>query len=78
MGADTNLTTSSAIRQAELLKTSNSNNSTLSEKDIEANQKDNLCANIYAHFEDFKVHAKPESLKLKSCRVSKSLLIKEN
>lgn len=37
-----------------------------------------MYASIYAYLEDFKVHAKPKSIKLKDCKVSKGLLIREN
>ena len=45
---------------------------------MSANQKDNLYINIRAHLEDLITHAKPKGIKLKGCKVSKSLLMKEN
>ena len=53
-------------------------NSILLKQVINANQKDNLFTNICAYLKDPTMHAKSEDVKLKGCRVSKDLLIKEN
>lgn len=45
---------------------------------MSANQKDNLYINIHAHLENFITYAKPKGIKLKGCKVNKSLLMKEN
>lgn len=76
-----NLVTFSTIRQWELHKAENlkiSESATLSEKVNMANQRDDSYISIRAHLEDPTKYTKPESVKLKSCRVSKGLLIKEN
>ena len=57
---------------------SNEKDSTLSEQIMQANQKKNLYASICAYLEDLKAHAKSENVKLKDCKVSKNLLIREN
>lgn len=41
-------------------------------------QKDSSYTSIYAHLKDPTIYAKPERIKLKGCRVSKSLLMKGN
>lgn len=53
-------------------------NSILPKQVMNANQKDNLFTNICAYLKDPTMHAKSEGIKLKGCRVSKGLLIKEN
>lgn len=73
-----NPTTSNVVKQAEPLKTCNLKDSTLPEKIIKANQKDNLCTNIHAYLKNLKMHVKPEDLRLKDYKMSKDLLIKEN
>ena len=45
---------------------------------MQANQKENLYASIHAYLEDFKASAKPDSVKLKGCKGSKGLLMREN
>ena len=56
----------------------NEEDSTLSKQVMQANQKENLYASIHAYLKDSEVHANLESIKLKNCRVSKSLLMQEN
>ena len=45
---------------------------------MQANQKENLYASIYAYLKDSKAHAKLESVKLKDCKVSEGLLMRKN
>ena len=65
------------IGQSDLVGQTESNkkNSTLPEWVMQANQKENLYTSICAYLKDSEVHAKPKSIKLKDCRVNKSLLM---
>lgn len=69
---------SSAVEQAESQKASYLQNSTLLKMVIEANQKNDLSSSLCMHLKDSKAHAKLEDIKLKRCRISERLFIKEN
>lgn len=73
-----NSTTSSAVEQQKLYENENSESMTLFKVINKANQKDNLYISIHAHLKDPTKHAKPNSIKLKDCKVSEGLLIKRN
>ena len=73
-----NFTTLSAVGQSELRGMDKPKDSILSKEASKANQKNNSYSSIHIHLEDFTKHAKPESVKLKGCRVSKGLLMKRN
>lgn len=73
-----NSTIFSAIGQTEPHDADELEDSTLPEEVSKANQKDKLYSVICSHLEDFTKHAKSEGVKLKSCRVSKGLLMKRN
>ena len=57
---------------------SNEKDSTLPEQVMQANQKENLYTSICAYLKDLGVHAKPEGVKLKDCRVNKNLLMQKD
>ena len=65
---------SDPVRQTK----SNEKNSILLKQVMQANQKENSYASIHAYLKDYAMHAKPKTLKLRGCRVNKSLLMKKN
>ena len=73
-----NFTTLSVVEQLKPCDTDKLENSTLPEKVMQANQKEDLYASICAYLKDSKAYAKPESIKLEGCTVNKSLVMKEN
>lgn len=73
-----NSTTPSIVRQWEPHEANNLGNTTLPKEVSKANQKDDSYISIRAHLNDPTKYAKPEGIKLKSCRISKSLLMKRN
>ena len=53
-------------------------NATLPKEVSNANQKDDLYISFCTHLEDLIKYAKPDSVKLKDCKISKGLLMKKN
>lgn len=70
--------TPSTVEQSEPRDSDKLKDLTLPENIMQANQKENLYTSICVYLEDLEAHAKPEGIKLKSCRVSKGLLMKRN
>lgn len=73
-----NFTTPSTVGQLEPRGIDKPKDSTLLKKVSKANQKNDSYSSICAHLEDPTKHTKSKSVKLKGCRVSKSLLMKKN